>query len=103
MTKLKVRPGYYYINAHNIFYININGKLTREEILMSDGHKNAPLSSITYSSSIYREIVSIVFLISSLNDLEPSCLITVMPTLTPSAERKFDLNPSPSLVHKKVY
>ena len=36
----------------------------------ADGHTTAPPSSITYSSVVLRESVSISFLLASLNDLD---------------------------------
>ena len=53
-----------------IYAINIDGRFTIKEILVSDDHKTAPLSSIIYSSEVSREIVRISFLLASLNDLD---------------------------------
>ena len=40
--KRKVRPGYDHVNVHMIFYINMDGKFTRKERFMDDGHKTSP-------------------------------------------------------------
>ena len=67
--KEKVRPGYEHVNVHMIFNIKIDGRLTRKAKLVSDGHITAPPSSITYSSVLSRESVSIGFILAYLNDL----------------------------------
>ena len=70
MRKGKIKPGYEHINIHMIFDINIYGKFTRKSRLVDGGHKTAPPSSISYSSVVYRESVSIAFLLAYLNDLD---------------------------------
>ena len=57
--KGEIKPGYENVGVHMIFDINIDGKFTRKEILVADGHTIAPTSSITYSSVVSRESVSI--------------------------------------------
>ena len=42
MRKGKIRPGYGHVNLHMIFDINMDGKFTRKEILVADGHTIAP-------------------------------------------------------------
>ena len=54
MRKGEIKPGYYNANVHMIFDINMDGKFTRKEILVTDGHTTAPRSSITYSSVVSR-------------------------------------------------
>ena len=44
-------------------------KFTRQDRLVADCHKTSVPDSITYSSVVSRESVSIAFLISSLNDM----------------------------------
>ena len=39
--------------------INMNGKFTRKEILVADGHTTAAPSSIAYSTVVFRESVMI--------------------------------------------
>ena len=70
MSKGKIKPGYEHVNLHMIFDINMDGKFTRKEVLVSDEHKTSPPSSIIYSSVVSREIVRIAFLLASLNDLD---------------------------------
>ena len=70
MRKGKINTGYYHINVHMLFDINIDGKFTRKEILVDDGHTITPPSSITYSSVVSRESVRIASILSSLNDLD---------------------------------
>ena len=53
-----------------IFDIKMDGNVTRRGILVSDGHKIAPLSSIKYSSVVSRESFKISFLLASLNYLD---------------------------------
>ena len=72
MRKGKIKPGYEHINVHMIFDINMDGKFTKNAILVADGHTIAPPSSITYSSVVSREIVRIAFLLASLNYLHIS-------------------------------
>ena len=42
MGKVKIRPVDENVNVHMIFDINMDGKFTREEILVADGHTTAP-------------------------------------------------------------
>ena len=42
MRKGNIYPGYEHVNVHMIFYINMDGKFTREAILVADGHTTAP-------------------------------------------------------------
>ena len=67
MRKGKINTGYKQVNVHIIFYIKMDGKFTINSRLVADGHTIAPPSSITYSSVLSRESVSIIFLIASLN------------------------------------
>ena len=53
-----------------IFDIKIDGKLTRKNKLISNGHKMDAPAIITYLSVVEREIVMIYFLIASLNVLD---------------------------------
>ena len=69
-VKGNTKPGYEHVNVHMIFNIKIDGKTTRKEILVADGHTTALPSSITYSSVVSRESVRIAFLLESLNDLD---------------------------------
>ena len=69
MRKGEINPGYEHVNVHIIFDIKMDGKFIRNEILVADGHTTATPSSITYSSVVSRDSVSIVFLIASLNEL----------------------------------
>ena len=55
---------------HMIFDINMDGNFTRKARLVADGHTTAPLSSIIYSSVVYRESVRISFLLRYLNGLD---------------------------------
>ena len=52
MRKRKNRPGNKHINVNVVFYIKIDGGITRKSILAADGHTRAPPSSITYSSVV---------------------------------------------------
>ena len=70
MRRGKISPGYEHVNVHMIFETNMDGMFTRKEILVADEHTTAPKSSITYSSVMSREIIRIVFLLESLNDLD---------------------------------
>ena len=55
---------------HMVFDIKMYGRFTRKARLVADVHTTSPPSSITYSSVLSRESVKIVFLLSSLNDLD---------------------------------
>lgn len=66
----KVRPWYKYIRLHMIFDINMDGKFTRKERLVADGHTTGVPECNTYSSVVSRYSVIIMFMISSLNDLD---------------------------------
>ena len=70
MRKGKINPGYCHINVYMIFDIKMDGKFTMKTRLVDDGHTKAPPSSITYSSVVSRESVSIEFLLASLNELD---------------------------------
>ena len=70
MRKGEINPGYEHVNVHMIFDIKTNGKFTRNSILVADGHPTALPSSITCSSVVSRESVTISFLLASLNDLD---------------------------------
>ena len=70
MSKGKIKPGYEHVNVHMVFDINMYGEFTRNARLVANGHTKAPPSSITYSIVVSREIVRIVFLLASLNDLD---------------------------------
>ena len=70
MRKGKIRPGYEHVNVHILFDIKMDGKFTRKEILVADGHTTAPQSYIAYSSVVFREIFRISFLLASLNGLD---------------------------------
>ena len=59
MRKWKIKPGYEHVNVHMIFDINMDGKFTRNEILVADGHTTELPSSITYSSVVSMDSVSI--------------------------------------------
>ena len=48
IRKGNIKPGYEYVNVHMIFDINMDGKFTRKERFVADGHTTAPPSSITY-------------------------------------------------------
>ena len=67
--KGNIKPGYEHVNLHMIFDINMDGRFTRTEILVSDCPTTASPSSITYSSVVSRQSVKISFLLSSLNNL----------------------------------
>ena len=69
MRKGNIQPGYEHVNVHMIFDIKMDGKFTRKEILVADGHTTAPPPSNTYSCVVSRGSVRIAFLLSSLNDL----------------------------------
>ena len=70
MSKGKIKPGYEHVNVHMIFDIKMDGNFTINARLVADGHTTSPPSSITYSSVVSREIVRILFLLASLNDLD---------------------------------
>ena len=70
MRKVNIKSGYKHVNVHMIFCINMEGKFTRKEILVANGHTIAPPSSITYSRFVSRESVGVSFILASLNDLE---------------------------------
>ena len=53
-----------------IFGINMDGKFTRKEILVTKVHTTSPPPSIKYSSVVSRESVRIEFLLASLNELD---------------------------------
>ena len=63
----KIKPVYEHFNVHMIFDIKMNGKFTRKEKLVAEGHTITPSSSITYSSVVSRESGSIAFILASLN------------------------------------
>ena len=65
-----IKPGYDHVNVHMIFDTKMDGKFTIKARLVDDGHTTAPPSSITYSSVVSKDSVSIVFLLASLNDLD---------------------------------
>ena len=67
MRKVNIKPVYEHVNVRMIFDINMYGKFTIKEILVTKGHTTALPSSITYSSVVYRESVRISFLLASLN------------------------------------
>ena len=69
MRKGNIKPGYEHVKVHMIYDIKMDGKFTRKEILVADGHTTA-LSSIKYSSVVSRDIVRISFLLASLNDID---------------------------------
>ena len=69
IRKVKINTGYDHVNVHMIFDINMDVKFTIKSRLVADGHTTVPPSLITYSSVVYRESVSIAFLLTSLNDL----------------------------------
>ena len=52
-----------------IFYIMMYMKFTIKDIFVSEIHTSAPPSSITYSGVVSREIVTILFLLASINYL----------------------------------
>ncbi len=68
----KVKPGYSYCSTHMIFDVKMDGSFTRKARLVTDGHKTRPPTSITYSSVVSRDSVSIALTIASLNSLEIS-------------------------------
>ena len=67
IRKWNIKPGYERVNVHMIFDINIYGKFNRKSRLVDGGHKTAPPSSISCSSFVYRDIISIAFILVSLN------------------------------------
>ena len=68
----KVKPGFSFCSTHMIFDIKMDGSFTRKARLVADGHKTAPPTSITYSSVVSRDSVSIALTLASLNSLEVS-------------------------------
>ena len=70
MRKWNINPGYEHVNVHMIYDIKMDGRFTRKSILVADGYTTSPPSSITYSSVVSRESVSISFIPASLNDLD---------------------------------
>ena len=48
----------------------MDGRFTRKDYYVDDGHTNDPPSSITYSSVVSRDIIIIAFTLSALNDVE---------------------------------
>ena len=62
IRKGKIRPECEHVNVHMIFDIKMDGKFTKKEILVADGHTTSPTSPtspITRSSVVFRESVSI--------------------------------------------
>ena len=53
-----------------IFDINMDGNFTRKARLVAGSQKTAPPSSITCSSVVYKDSVTIVFILESLNELD---------------------------------
>ena len=70
MRKVKIKTVYEHVNLHIIFDINMDGKFTKKERLVANGHTTAPPSSIKCSSVVSRESVRIACLPASLNDLD---------------------------------
>ena len=62
MRIVNIKPRYEHINVHMISDINMDGKFTRKDILVSDSHTIAPSSSITYSYVVSRDSVRIELL-----------------------------------------
>ena len=42
VRKRKINPGYDHVNVHVVFYIKMDGKFTRKERLVADGHTIVP-------------------------------------------------------------
>ena len=61
--------GYQEIRCHIIFDINMDGRFTRKDYYVDDGHTNDTPSSITYSSVVSRDSIRISFILSVLNDV----------------------------------
>ena len=61
MSTGKIKPGYEHVNFHMVFGINMDGKFTRKELLVSDEHKTSPPSSIIYSSVVSRRLLGLHF------------------------------------------
>ena len=68
--KGNIKPGYEHVNVHMMFDIKMDGKFTKKARLLTDGHTTAPPSSITYSSVVSRESLTIAFILALLNDLD---------------------------------
>ena len=67
---IKKLMAYQQITLHWVFDIKLGENFRRESRLVADGHKTVPPCSITYSSVVSRDSVSICFLIAALNDLD---------------------------------
>ena len=70
MSIRKCLPGFQNIGFHMIFDIKMDFNFTRREIIVAGSHMTDPLSSITYSSTLYRNSVCIRFMLSGINDLD---------------------------------
>ena len=70
MREVKVRPGFKYVGTHMIFDIKTNGKFTRKSRIVAGGNKTAHPLSITYSSVVTRESVTMAFLISGMRNMD---------------------------------
>ena len=70
MSKGKINPGYEHVNLHMIFDINMDGKFTRNSILVTDVHTTAPPSLNKFSSVVSRNSVRVKFTLAFLDYLE---------------------------------
>ena len=69
-SKVKIKPGYEHVNLHMIFDINMDGKFTRNSILVTDGHTTAPPSLNKFSSVVSWNSVRVKFILAFLDYLE---------------------------------
>ena len=62
--------GYQEIRCHVIVDIKMDRRFTRKAHYVSGGHTTDHLSSITYSSVVSRDSVSIAFILAALNNVD---------------------------------
>ena len=63
-------PGYQKIICHMIFDVKMGKNFRRKAQFFADGNKTNTPMEMTYSSVVSRDLVSIVLMISAINDLD---------------------------------
>ena len=72
MRKGKLKLRLKHCGTHMIFDIKMDGKFTRKERLVANGHNTNTPSSMTYLSVVSIDSVRLALLIASLNDMDIS-------------------------------